>query len=215
MSTIERATDPVELADETPPPRLRMTEEEFVAWCKEDVRAEWVDGEVIIMSPASYRHVAIEAFLIRVLGEFVEHFDLGEVLGVEFMIRLPEQRRRRMPDILFVSEARRHLIRKNHLEGAPDLAIEVVSPDSVSRDWREKYLEYQAAGVREYWVIDPLPQLLEAYALGADGLYHRIEEVEGRVASVLLPGFFLRPPWLWQERLPRVRDVLRELGVAQ
>ena len=48
-----------------------MTEEEFVAWCDEDVQAEWVDGEVIIMSPSSYRHVRIVELAVPGPGDFV------------------------------------------------------------------------------------------------------------------------------------------------
>lgn len=53
--------------------------------------------------------------------------------------------------------------------------MEIVSPDSVARDWREKYFEYQRAGVREYWVLDPLVPTIEAYTLGKSGDYHRIK----------------------------------------
>ena len=79
-------------------------------------------------------------------------------------------------------------------------------------DWREKYLEYEAAGVREYWVADPLSRRFEGYALGADGRYTLIEEKDGMVYSTVLTGFFLKPAWLWQEPLPNPLDILRELG---
>ena len=49
------AIDP--LLDRKPSPGRRMTEEEFVAWCDEDTRAEWVDGEVVVHSPTSIRHI--------------------------------------------------------------------------------------------------------------------------------------------------------------
>ena len=94
-----------------------------------------------------------------------------------------------MPDIWFLTESRRHLLRESHIEGPPDLMIEIVSPDSQSRDWREKYLEYQAAGVREYWMIDPMSRHVEAYTLEAsppseasaakEDQYRRLEEREG------------------------------------
>ncbi len=188
-----------------------MTEDEFVAWCDEDVKAEWVDGEVVIMSPASYKHVAIAGWLIRVLGDFVEDRDLGEVLGIEFMIRLARQRRRRVPDILFVARERLGLLRPNHLEGAPDLAMEIVSPDSQTRDREDKFADYQKGGVREYWIIDPIEEELTAFALGANRRYAAIEPVDGRVHSAVLPGFFLRPEWLWRSPLPRKADALRSM----
>ena len=53
-------------------PGVTMTESEFVAWCNEDVRAEWVDGEVFIMSPSNVEHDDLQIWLIRLLGEYVE-----------------------------------------------------------------------------------------------------------------------------------------------
>ena len=195
-------------------PRLRMTEEEFVAWCDEDVKAEWVDGEIIVHSPASTRHVRLAKFLLKVLDDFVAHYDLGEVLGPELQIRLGALRRRRMPDILFVAKARLDIIKASHVEGAPDLVVEIVSPDSLARDWRDKYLEYEAAGVREYWVIEPMAERVETYALGEDGHYARIDEKDDAIHSTVLAGFYLKSAWLWQDPLPKVVDVLRELKVA-
>jgi Uma2 family endonuclease len=190
-----------------------MTEEEFVAWCDEDIKAEWVDGEVIVHSPASARHVRLAKFLLQVLDRVVTHHDLGEVLGPELQIRLAALRRRRVPDILFVSKERLGIIQPNHVEGAPDLIIEIVSPDSLARDWREKYLEYEAAGVREYWVIEPMAERVEAYAQGEDNRYTRIEETDDTIRSMVLAGFYLKTTWLWQEPLPKVVEALRELKV--
>lgn len=196
------------------PPRLQMTEEEFVAWCDEDTKAEWVDGEVIVHSPANVRHVGLAGFVLLLLRAFVEQRDLGIVLGPEFQIRLGRQRRRRVPDILFVARARLDSITTNHVEGAPDLVVEIVSPDSPARDWRDKYLEYEAAGVREYWVIDPMAEKVEAYVLGEEERYAAIEPQEDAIHSTVLPGFYLKPAWLWQDPLPKAVEVLRELKVV-
>jgi Uma2 family endonuclease len=58
-------------------------------------------------------------------------------------------------------------------------AMEVIFPDSQSRDRRVKFLEYQSAGVREYWVIDPLSQVVEAYSLGPDRAFQERSERSG------------------------------------
>jgi len=84
---------------------------------KEDIRAEWVDGEVIVMSPNSYEHVALFRFLTFLLHGLPSRAISGSH-GSELFVRLPKQRRRRLPDILFVSAARRDLFRKAHFEGA-------------------------------------------------------------------------------------------------
>ncbi|HXE53058.1 MAG TPA: Uma2 family endonuclease [Tepidisphaeraceae bacterium] len=193
-------------------PGRRMSEDEFVAWCGEKPRAEWVDGEVLMMAPVSFEHSDLNAWLLSIARVYVRARQLGTLIGPEFFVRLVAQKRRRLPDILFVSAERQHLIRKQVVEGAPDLIFEIVSPDSVSRDWREKYHEYESAGVREYWVIDPAPQRVEAYALGPSG-YARIQEAEGKLSSLAIPGFYLREAWLWQRPLPPEADVLRELGI--
>ena len=194
-------------------PHLRMTEEEFVAWCDEDTKAEWVDGEVIMPSPANLKHVDLAGFLNLVFRVFVTSRGLGVVYGPELQVRFADLRRRRVPDLLFVSTERTGILKNTEVEGAPDLIIEIVSPDSLARDWREKYLEYEATGVREYWVVDPMSQHFEGYTLGTDGHYTLIEEKNGVVSSIVLPGFFLKPTWLWQEPLPNPLDILRELSV--
>jgi len=191
----------------------RMTEEEFVAWCTRETRAEWVDGEVIEMSPASIEHVDLNSWFSKVLGLFVEHHNLGVVLGPEAMVRLSGQNRRRVPDLFFISNDHRERLRENHVEGAPDLAIEIVSPDSEARDWREKYLEYEEAGVREYWVVDPNSKHVEVYSLNADDKYGRISELDGAVTSTVLPDFTLKTDWLWAGSRPPVLEVLKQLGV--
>ncbi len=195
-------------------PILTLTEDEFVAWDNEDVRAEWVDGRVVMMSPASREHNRLNGWLVSVLRVFVEASDLGEVLGPEYTIRLADQRRRRVPDVVYVAKDRLDLLTTNHVEGAPDMAIEIVSPESESRDWREKYIEYQDVGVREYWVIDPMSRHTEVYSLGDSGKYQRVEPQNGKITSTVLPGFWVKIEWLWPDTRPKVLDALRELGVV-
>jgi Uma2 family endonuclease len=220
MATQDRLLDELPPADVSVFPRLRMTEEEFVAWADEDTRAEWVDGEVIIMSPANLEHCGLNAWLTTLMVAFVEEHGSGVVLP-DATVRLARQRRRRVPDIWFLAEGRRHLLRENHVEGPPDLVIEIVSPDSQSRDWREKYLEYEAAGVREYWVVDPMSRHVEAYALepapsaeaagATPSQYRRLEEREGIIASTVVPGFRLRTAWLWPQTRPKALAALEEM----
>jgi Uma2 family endonuclease len=194
-----------------------MTEEEFAAWCDEDIKAEYIDGEVIVDTPVSRRHDELTWFLGTLLKLFVEKNELGSIHGPELQVRL-RAGLRRAPDLLFVTKERKDILQDTHVDGAPDLAIEIVSPDSEERDWREKYWEYQEAGVKEYWVIDPYSKTMAMYRLGEEGRYRRAElkqeiyrsEVVGMLG---MHGFWLRPEWLWQEPLPNVLDIARELGI--
>ena len=196
------------------PPLPRMTEDEFEAWAfaQEAIGAEWIDGDVIILSPVTREDDSLRNWLSHLLGIFVEERNLGEVRGPEFLVRFAKQRRRRMPDILFISAARKHLVHRTYLEGPPDLSIEVASEDSRGRDWQDKFAEYEKVGVREYWIVDPLSDRVEAYRL-VSGKFQQITESHGKIASDVVPGFFVKKAWLLAENRPSVISVLRELGV--
>jgi Uma2 family endonuclease len=194
-----------------PVPGVRMSEHEFVEWSLNRHRAEWVDGEVILMAPANDEHDDLDTWLTALVRMFLEARTVG-VLRRDMFIRLPRRRRRRVPDLMYLSNANRGRIRETFIEGPPDLVFEIVSPDSQDRDRREKFEDYQAAGVREYWIIDPLSRRLDAYALQGRK-YKQIPLKDDRVESIVLGGFFLRPKWLFGRKLPRVVQVLKELGV--
>jgi Uma2 family endonuclease len=177
-----------------------------------DTRAEWVDGTVVEMSPANLRHQHIVLFLATTMRTFVEQRGLGVILVAPFQMKL--DRSGREPDVVFIATAHLDRLGATYLDGPADLVVEVVSPDSVSRDRGEKYVEYEAAGVPEYWLIDPDRRQAEFYRLDAQGRYQITPPDEvGRYESKLVPGFHLDVDWLWQDPPPPVLDVLRDLGV--
>lgn len=186
-----------------------MTYEEFLAWADEDTLAEWVDGEVVLYSPASRRHQEITLFLTRVIGTYVEAGDLGQVLVAPFQMKLAHSGRE--PDLIFVAKEHLDRLREAHLDGPADLVIEVLSPESRARDRGEKFYEYAQGGVPEYWLIDPQQKWVEFYHL-KEGKYHlAFSGSEGEYHALVIPGFWLRVQWLWQEPLPKTLDILREL----
>src|SRR5204862_6544261 len=93
----------------SPSPPLRMTYEEFLEWANEDADAEWVDGEVVWMSPISSEHQRMGRFLLRLFSEFLEERDLGELRYERFHMKTGPDLPGREPDILFVANA--HLSR--------------------------------------------------------------------------------------------------------
>ncbi len=191
-----------------------LTYEEFLAWCDEDTWAEWVNGEVVMMASVSDRHQLLVDFLLRILGIFVEVHQLGIILSAPFQMKTGPDLSGREPDLLFIARAHLARLRKTFLDGPADLAIEVVSPESRLRDRGEKFAEYEAGGVREYWTIDPEARRADFFRLDAEGRYQRIAPgADGVYRSEVVPGFWLKPDWLRQEPLPPTLDVLRELGV--
>jgi Uma2 family endonuclease len=194
-----------------PVPGVHMSEREFVEWSLYRHRAEWIDGGVILMAPANDEHDDLDLWLTALVRLFLEARPVG-VIRRDMFIRLPRRRRRRVPDLMYLSNANRGRIRETFIDGPPDLVFEIVSSDSQDRDRREKFQDYQAAGVREYWIIDPLSRRLDAYALQGRK-YRQMPLKEDRVESVVLAGFFLKPKWLFGRQTPRLVQALKELGV--
>src|SRR2546430_476868 len=132
-----------QIVDEPPRPApLRMTFEEYLALDDERMMSEWIDGEVIFMSPAAEKHQEILAFLLTLLKLYVEAKNLGRVLPAPFAMRLAKSKRGREPDLLYVKSDRLNLIQRTYLDGPADLVVEIISPESIGRDRGEKFVEY-------------------------------------------------------------------------
>lgn len=198
----------------TSPPR-KMTYEQFLDWLDEDVRAEWVDGEVILMSPASDRHQDLLDFLTSLLHHFTEAYQLGTVRSAPFQMKIGADLPGREPDLIFVGREHLDRIKHAHLNGPADMALEIISPESRARDRGEKFYEYEQGGVREYWQIDPIRKQAEFYILGADGIYHLAAIGDDDIfKSDVLKGLELRVDWLWQDPLPPLMTVLKEWNLV-
>lgn len=197
------------------PPDKKLTYEEFLSWCDEDTWAEWVDGEVVMVSPASERHQELGGFLEALLSIYVQERALGRVLRAPFQMRLAEPvRSGREPDLLFVARERLPLLKPTHLDGPADLVVEIISSESRLRDRGEKFAEYEMGGVREYWLLDPERWEVDFFRLDSRGRYRLMEaDREGWYESAAVPGFRLKVEWLWQEPPPKILEVVRELGL--
>lgn len=175
----------------------RMTYEEFLVQC-DSTRAEWVDGEVIVMSPPSTRHQRLAGFLYSLLQHYVEAYQLGLAFIAPFQMKLTVIPSGREPDVLFVSQGRLDGLRENYFDGPADLAIEIISPDSRTRDRIDKFAEYEQAGVREYWLLDPIRKTADFYGLNEAGAYEAIPcEENGIFRSAVLAGLWMKVEWFW------------------
>lgn len=200
-------------AQPSPDAPKRITMKQFFA-LTEGKFAEWVDGEIIYMT-VSDTHQNLVDFLTALMRHFAEAYDLGLVRSASYPIRLRQRPSIREPDVMFVSSANEHRMKRNYLDGPADIAVEVVSPESRTRDRRDKRFEYAQAGVREYWIIDHEKERAEFFLLGEDGAYDPIPlDAEGIFHSIVLPGFWLRVSWLWQRPLPKLMTVLQQWGLV-
>jgi len=96
------------------------------------------------------------------------------------------------------------------MDGAPDLAVEIVSPDTVSRDYEDKRVRYEQAGVREYWILDPGEECTLFLALGPGGFVEVFPQ-DHLFRSRVLPGFVLDVRCLWQQPLPPTLPIVQSL----
>jgi len=200
-----------EMATKTSP-KGKISYEEFLNWCDEDTRAEWVDGEVSMVSPASKRHQNVSLFLSYLLHSYVVSKNLGEILQSPFQMKLGLSGRE--PDILFVASAHLDRLKDTYLDGPADTVIEIISRESRNRDWEDKFIEYESAEIPEYWIIDPVTEQAEFFRLGADNHYYSVApDVEGCYYSEAIPDFWVKISWLWEDPLPSVLLILREMDI--
>jgi Uma2 family endonuclease len=196
---------------DTPP---RMTYEEFLEWVPDGKQAEWVDGEVILLT-VNERHDACSLFLVTLLATYARVFDLGRMLHAPFQMRLRSRPSGREPDIIFVRKENLDRIDRLWLEGPADLAIEFLSEQTARTDQILKLREYEQAGVTEYAMIETRDDRdgLTLYRLDADGRYQQVvPDDRGRCHSDVLPGFWFDPDWFRQDPLPIPESVMFEIA---
>jgi len=147
-------------------PPHNMTFEEFLDWAitEEDLRVELVDGEVEYMSPVSLAHQELSGFLFTLMKMLAESRKSGQMFDQTFLMKAGP-RTGREPDIIFVATEHGDRVRATFLQGPADLCVEVVSPESQSRDRETKLVEYRRLGVPEYWILDPVKQEALFYQL--------------------------------------------------
>ena len=134
-------------------------------------RAELIDGLIYDMSPPSFKHQKILSFLHIEIGNYIrENNGSCEVIPSPFAVFLNKDNKTYVePDISVICD-------KNKLDdcgcnGAPDWIIEIVSPSSKRMDYMTKLFKYRSAGVREYWIVDPMKDRIIVYNFEADDIF--------------------------------------------
>ena len=139
-----------------PKPRTRLTNADYMRLTPpvpDGPRYQLINGELIAMSGAIFQHQVFLFQLFLPLGAQVNALGIGEIFGAPYDVHIDEFNTYQ-PDLLFVSNERRHILGSLAATGAPDVVIEILSDSTRRRDLVEKLPVYLAAGVREVWIVD-------------------------------------------------------------
>jgi Uma2 family endonuclease len=197
------------------------TIEDYEQLVDEDLRCEYLNGVLVVHSPATFAHENVSTFLAALLRFFAEQRNLGWVLGGNVVMRLGE--RRFCPDLSFLHAAHSDRIQKGQVAGPLDLVIELFSTSTRDYDLREKRAAYREGNVPEIWLVDPERQEFHVDVLaaspgvppGSPTLYQTETLRQGRWESRVLDGFWVDVTWLWSEPLPNVLDCFRAVVGAR
>jgi Uma2 family endonuclease len=173
--------------------RRLMTAEELWALPDDGRRYELVEGELRAMSPTGLEHGGYEHALGYRLGQWLEAHPLGELAVGEVGFRLRrEPDTVRAADVAFVRAERLAggPLPKGYFEGAPDLAVEIVSPGDTASEVEEKVRAWIDGGARAVWVVYPSAPSLTVFR--ADGSAHHHGRQDVIDGGEVLPGLSIR-----------------------
>jgi Uma2 family endonuclease len=167
---------------------------DYLKW-DDDERWELIDGIAYNMTPAPSRfHQKISLELILQLGNFFRKTPC-DVYAAPFDVRLPEGdeadeavRTVVQPDISVICDQSK--LDDKGCKGSPDLIVEIVSPSTARKDMKEKFVRYERAGVREYWIVDPSGKIVTVFKLSSEGLFGRpdVYGKEDRIKISIVEG---------------------------
>ncbi|MBW8048928.1 MAG: Uma2 family endonuclease [Cytophagales bacterium] len=158
----------------------------------DEERYELINGELLVAPAPIPNHQRISRDVGYYILEFLKKTKLGEVFYAPCDVYLDEENTVQ-PDIFFISKERLNIIGEKKIEGAPDIAIEIVSSKSVYSDLVTKKKLYAKFGVKEYWIVMPKEKSIEVYVLKEDvfNLYKTFSEKD-ILESLIMKGFKLK-----------------------
>ncbi|QJD79820.1 Uma2 family endonuclease [Spirosoma rhododendri] len=163
----------------------------FREWLRDDVKAEFINGDVIMHSPVKRRHLDATKYLENLLLNFVMLNDLGAVDSEKALVGL--SRNDYEPDICYWNKETASSFVDDQMEHpAPDLIVEILSKSTTGRDRGIKFDDYAAHGVGEYWIIDPVRQSVEQYRLDDATMAFAVANIlynDDTLTALTVPGF--------------------------
>ncbi len=155
-----------------------------------DQKIEFIDGEVILHSPAKNKHLDVTTKVLRLVSTYADIHHLGEVKCEKCLCVFP--RNDYEPDIVFFSTKKVAKLKPNTMKfPIPDLIVEVLSDSTEARDRKVKYDDYEGHGVGEYWILDAEKGVAEQYVLRSSGYELTLKSSTGELRSEVIKGLVL------------------------
>ena len=197
---------------QSPSTPVRLTYRDLLALPDDLLRHELIDGEHIVSPAPGTQHQRIVLRLVLALGNHLKKHPRGELFVAPFDVLL-SMHDMVEPDLLYVANwRRRRQLNDKRLVGPPDLAVEVLSPSTRTRDETRKLRLYERFAVSEYWVIDPIHETVRLYRLVkgslalVDTLSRDTAARARRLVTPLLPGLAIPLASLFTQRPSKGRS---------
>lgn len=187
----------------------RQKREAFYQWVTEDIKAEFISGEVVMHSPVTDAHERASGGLYTLMNIHVVLAELGRVAHEKFMISLT--RNDFEPDICFFGPEKAADFQPDQkLFPAPDMVVEVLSKSTEKADRGIKMQDYAAHGVQEYWLVEPVKHVIEQYVL-RQGVFELVQahSAKTRIRSHVVTGFEIPVAALFNQEI--FRETLKGL----
>jgi Uma2 family endonuclease len=174
--------------------RVKLTYEDLVALPDDGMRHELIDGEHYVTPSPRLPHQFIAGNLYLLIANYVRDRRVGVVLFAPFDVVFSPYDVV-VPDLIYFTSAQfKEVVGDKNAQGAPDLAIEILSPSTRRRDEIIKRRLYERTGVKEYWVVDPTLEAVKVHRL-VEGKYQKAAglslEDEAVLTTPLLPDLRL------------------------
>lgn len=165
----------------------KSTYEDYVK-TPDDERYELIEGDLIMTPSPIPEHQRISGKIEFEIRKYITENNLGEVFYAPCDVYFDDENVVQ-PDILFIARERLNIIGAKNIQGAPDLAIEIISESSAYKDMVQKKKLYARFGVKEYWIVIPKERSIEMYIL-KEKTYHLFKsfELDDTLESPMLKG---------------------------
>ena len=181
---------------------MALTYSDYAAIPDDGRRYELIDGELILTPAPGTRHQWVVLRLAEILSRHSRERSSGIVLVSPLDVILCDSTTVQ-PDIVYLDESRRGMMRTRGIDGSPTLVVEALSPERPDHDRRKKKKLYARHRVPHYWIVDPIGRTIEGFLLGPKR-YERTVAFSGDAVATLAPFADLAIPLaeIWPPEMP-------------